>query len=430
MTDPWRSMHRMALAGIALLGLLIGTVGVWAMTAPLAGAVIAPGRVVVENNVRRIQHPTGGVVAEINVRDGDHVQAGAPLARLEDTNARATLALIDIELTRLSIRRERLEAERDSRATFVLPTVLTISADTSIVSDAMASETSVFKSRRDASSGQVSQLRERIEQSRLEIEGVTAQIEAKRHQKAIIKQELDGVEKLYAKNLVALPRVTALQREASRLYGEDGSLVADAARIRGRIAETELQIIQVTQDLRRGVSEELRDVEGKIADLSERRTAAAEQLARVLLRAPQSGIVHQSTIHTLGGVINPGEQVMLIIPENDGLVVEARIEPTMIDRLHLGQSVLVRFPAFDVATTPTIVGVLQHVAADLTSEPSTGSSYYTVKIRLGSSELGRLAGKVLVPGMPAESFIQTGTRTAFAYLAKPFQDQLARTFRY
>lgn len=428
--DPRRSMRRMTLAGVALLVVLSGTVGLWAATAPLAGAVIAPGRVVVENNVRRIQHPTGGVVAEINVRDGDHVQAGDALVRLDDTNARATLALIDIELTRLSIRRARLEAERNARDMFVLPATLVGSAETSVVAEAMASEMSVFRSRRDASSGQVSQLRERIEQSRLEIEGVTAQIEAKRNQKEIIKSELDGVEKLYAQNLVALPRLTTLQREASRLYGEEGSLVADAARIRGRIAETELQIIQVTQDIRRTVSEEMRDVEGKIADLSERRTAAADQLARILLRAPQSGIIHQSTIHTIGGVIAPGEQVMLIVPETDGLIVEARIDPTMIDRVHRGQDVLVRFPAFDVATTPTLVGVLQNVAADLTTEPASGVSYYTVKIYLDSTELTRLAGKALVPGMPAEAFIQTGARTAFAYLAKPFEDQLARAFRY
>lgn len=427
--NPWRAIRRTALAGVAVLAVLSGTVGLWAATAPLSSAVIAAGRVVVENNVRRIQHPTGGVVAAINVRDGDHVQAGDVLVRLDETNAKATLALIEIELARLLIRKARLESERDGRLGFALPPGLPTATATAR-DEALASEQSVFRARRDAVSGQVSQLRERIEQSHREIEGVVAQAAAKREQSALIKQELSGVEKLFQQKLVAFSRLTALQREASRLSGEEGSLQADIARIRGRIAETELQILQVTQDIRRSVSEELRDVEGKIADLSERRIAATEQLARIEMRAPQAGIVHQSTVHTVGGVIGAGEQIMLIIPESDGLVVEARIDPTMIDRVRPGQDVLVRFPAFDTATTPTVNGQLKQIAADLTTDQPSGVSYYTARVQLARPELDRLGGKTLVPGMPAETFIQTGSRTAFAYLSKPFQDQLARAFRY
>lgn len=238
------------------------------------------------------------------------------------------------------------------------------------------------------------------------------------------------MQKLFDQNLVSLSRLTTLQREAARLSGEEGSLVAELARIRGRIAETELQILQVSQDLHRSVSEELRDVEGRITDLSERRVAALDQLARIEIRAPQAGIVHQSTVHTVGGVIAAGEQIMLIVPESDGLLVEARVDPSMIDRLRPGQDVLVRFTAFDAATTPSLTGQLKHIAAELTTDQPSGVSYYTVRIQLERTELDRLGGKALVPGMPAEAFIQTGARTALAYIAKPIQDQLSRAFRY
>ncbi|WP_082540389.1 HlyD family type I secretion periplasmic adaptor subunit [Bosea sp. Leaf344] len=429
LADPWRSIRRMALAGIATLMILFGTIGIWAATAPLSSAVIAWGRVVLEHNLRRIQHPAGGVVAAIHVRDGDHVEAGAVLVRLDATNARAALSLIEIELGRLIIRKARLEAERAGQDGFA-PPMPAIADAVPAIAEALATEQGVFRARREAMAGQVAQLRERIEQARREIEGVAAQAGAKRDQAQLIGHELEGVQKLFDQNLVSLSRLTTLQREAARLSGEEGSLVAELARIRGRIAETELQILQVSQDLRRTVSEELRDVEGRIADLSERRVAALDQLARIEIRAPQAGIVHQSTVHTVGGVIAAGEQIMLIVPESDGLLVEARVDPAMIDRLRPGQDVLVRFTAFDAATTPSLTGQLQHIAAELTTDQPSGVSYYTVRIQLERTELDRLGGKALVPGMPAEAFIQTGARTALAYIAKPIQDQLSRAFRY
>lgn len=429
-SDPWRSLRRLTFVGTALIAVLTGTVGLWAATAPLASAVIANGRVVVESNVRKIQHPTGGVVARIYVHDGDHVKAGDLLLRLDDTNARATLALIETELHRLWIRKARLEAERTGQDSFALPSTLAALANATDVKDAMRSETQLFRSRRDANKGQILQLRERIDQAKREIDGVAAQLAAKARQKELTDEELGGVEKLYRQNLVAMSRLTGLQRDEARLLGEEGSLTAETARIRGRIAETQLQILQVDQDMRRNVSEESRDVEGKIADLSERRIAAADILNRVDIRAPQTGIVLQNSVHTIGGVVGPGEQIMLIVPEQDGLVVEARIDPTMIDRVQSGQDVLVRFPAFDAATTPTLHGHLRTVGADLTTDPATNTSFYTARVKLDHGEIARLDGKALVPGMPAEAFIQTGSRTALAYLIKPITDQLARAFRY
>lgn len=424
--NPRRDIRRATLFGVATIAVLLGTVGVWAVTASLSGAVIAPGKIVVESNVRRVQHPSGGVVAEIRVKDGDRVRAGDVLVRLDETNAKASLALIEIELRRFQARKARLEAERDGLSQMEIPEELRARAG----DPAVTGEIRLFQSRRAAADVQRSQLRERIAQSHEEIKGLAAQIEARRAQAALIGQELAGVQKLYDQSLVAISRLTALQREDSRLIGEQGSLVSDTARVRGRIAEVELQIIQIDEDLRREVSTELRDVDGKIADLSERRIAAVDQLARIDMKAPQDGIVHQQIVHTIGGVIGPAEQIMLIVPETDGLVVEARIEPTMIDRLRIGQDVVLRFPAFDSAKTPDLHGQLSRVSADASTDPQTGASYYTVRASLGRAEIARLAGKALVPGMPVETFIQTGSRTALAYLIKPIEDQLARSFRY
>ncbi len=428
--DPRRDIRRAAIGGVATIALLFGSAGLWAATAPLAGAVIASGKVVVESNVRRVQHPSGGVVAEIRVKDGDRVKAGDVLVRLDETHAKASLALIELELRRFQVRKARLEAERDALPAIVMPTELIERASEPVVIQAVESETTLFRTRRSAAEGQRSQFRERIAQSHEEIKGLVAQLAARRAQAVLINQELDGVQKLYDQSLVALSRLTSLQREASRLMGEEGSLTSDMARVRGRIAEVELQILQIDQDLRREVTTELRDVEGKIADLTERRVAAVDQLNRIEMRAPQDGIVHQQTVHTVGGVIGPAEQIMLIVPESDGLVVEARIEPAMIDRLHVGQTVVLRFPAFDSRTTPDLEGRLIRVSADSATDEKTGTSFYTVRIGLAQAEVKRLDGKVLLPGMPAEAFIQTGMRTAFAYLVKPLEDQLARSFRY
>lgn len=428
--DPRRDIRRATLVGVATIAVLLGTAGLWAATAPLAGAVIASGKVVVESNVRRVQHQAGGIVAEIRVKDGDRVKAGDVLVRLDETHAKASLALIEIELRRFQARKARLEAERDGAPKLTLPDELVERSNDPAVIQAVNGEVSLFRTRRNAADVQRSQFRERIAQAHEEIKGLAAQLEAKRTQAGLIRQELEGVQKLYDQSLVALSRLTALQREASRLVGEEGSLTSDTARVRGRIAEIELQITQIDEDLRREVTTELRDVDGKIADLSERRVAARDQLERIEMRAPQDGIVHQQTVHTVGGVIGPAEQVMLIVPEADGLVVEARIEPALIDRMRIGQSAVLRFPAFDSATTPDLKGRLIHIAADASTDQQTGASFYTARIALDRAEVSRLGGKTLVPGMPVEAFIQTGTRTALAYLVKPIEDQLARSFRY
>jgi HlyD family secretion protein len=428
--DPFGDIRGAARVGTAALALVISTAGVWAVTAPLASAVIAPAQIVVDSNVRRVQHPTGGVVAEIFVNDGDRVRAGDMLVRLDETMTRANLALIENQLNQFWTRRARLRAEQDGREAFNIPSELAGRTELAAIAEILAGETSLMQRRREAIIGQQSQLRERKAQIGDEIHGIAAQIDSKREQIRLIQRELEGVRQLFEKNLVPYSRLTSLEREAARLTGEEGQLIADTARAKGRITETELQIIQLIQDQRREVATDLREVEIKIADLSERRIAALDQLDRIILRAPQDGLVHQKSIHTVGGVITAGEQLMLIVPEKDSLVVEARVEPQMIDRLKLGQPAKLRFTAFDAAITPDLDGKLTRIAADLTKDQQSGLSYYVVRVGLAEGELTKLGGKVLVPGMPVETYIQNGTRTAFAYLRKPLEDQLARSFRH
>jgi HlyD family secretion protein len=427
--DPFRDIRRAGRLGIAALAVVISTGGVWAVTAPLASAVIAPAQIVVDSNVRRVQHPTGGVVAEIFVNDGDRVRAGDMLVRLDETLTRANLALIENQLNQFWTRRARLRAEQDGRDAFAIPSELAGRTEHPAIAEIVAGESTLLRSRREAISGQQSQLRERTAQIDEEIHGLAAQIESKREQIRLINRELEGVRDLFAKNLIPYARLTALEREAARLTGEEGQLIAETAKAKGRITETKLQIIQTVQDQRKEIATDLREVEIKIADLSERRIAALDQLDRVILRAPQDGLVHQKSIHTVGGVITAGEQLMLIVPEKESLVVEARIEPQMIDRLKLGQLAKLRFTAFDAAVTPDLDGRLTRIAADLTKEQQTGLTYYVIRISLAEGELAKLGGKALVPGMPVEAYIQNGTRTALEYLRKPLEDQLARAFR-
>ena len=262
-----------------------------------------------------------------------------------------------------------------------------------------------------------------------EIRGLTEQAAAKGREIGFVQQELVGVRGLYAKALVQLNRVNALERDAARIEGERGQLTASIAQARGKITETELQIIQIDQDLRTEVGKDLAEIRAKTAELTEKRVSADDMLKRIDLRAPQDGVVHQLTVHTVGGVVTPGEAIMLIVPENDALLVEARIQPSDIDHVRAGQPALLRFSAFNQRTTPELTGVVQRVSADVSQDPKSGMSFYTVRIALPEPELGKLAGQRLVPGMPVEAFIQTGDRTVLSYLTKPLTDQVARAWK-
>jgi HlyD family secretion protein len=425
-----RSIRRHLIVGTMLVGLLAGGVGGWASTAELSGAVIAPGLLVVDTSVKKVQHPTGGVVGELRVREGDAVKAGDVVVRLDDTVTRANLAIVTKSLDELEARRARNEAERDGAERVAFPQELLERVGDPAVASLVHGEQRLFELRRSARAGQKSQLKERTAQLREQIDGLTKQVAAKSREIELITQELEGVRDLWRKNLVQISRVTALERDAARIEGERGQLIAATAEVKGKIVETELQILQIDQDLRTEVGKELADIRGKTSELVERKVSAEDQLKRIDIRAPQDGIVHQLTVHTVGGVVTPnGEPIMLIVPKADALRVEAKIQPQDIDQVHLGQRALLRFSAFNQRTTPEIDGEVTLVSADISTDQKTGANYYTVRISLSDHELSRLEGLRLVPGMPVESFIQTSPRTVISYLVRPLHDQITRAFR-
>jgi len=423
------SIHRHIVVGCAVVAFLAIGLGGWASTAEISGALIASGSLVVDSNVKKVQHPTGGVVGEVRVRDGDHVKAGDILVRLDETVTRANLAIVTKGLTELYARRARLAAERDGADSVAVPKELASKQDDPDVQEALGSERKLFDLRRKTRLGQKDQLQQRIKQLNEQITGLAAQQDAKSKEISLIDQELQGVRDLWAKNLVQINRLTSLEREAARLQGERGQLVASAAEAKGKIVETQLQIIQVDQELSSDVAKELRETDSKVGEYVERKVTAEDQLRRTDLRAPQDGVVFQSTVNTVGGVVAAGDPVMLIVPESDSLLVEAKVEPKDIDQVQFGQAVVLRFSAFNMRTTPELNGTVVRIAADINTDQRTGQSYYLVRIAMTADQIGRLGDVKLSPGMPVEAFIQTGQRTMVSYLIKPLRDQLMRSFR-
>jgi len=427
--DARASIRRHVIFGCVVVAVLSVGLGGWAATAEIAGALIAQGSLVVDSNVKKVQHPTGGVVGEVRARDGDRVKAGDILVRLDETVTGANLAIITKGLTELYARKARLGAERDGADSVPAPKQLADKTNDPDVQEALGSERKLFELRRKARLGQKDQLQQRIKQLQEQITGLTAQQAAKTKEMEIIGQELQGVRDLWAKNLVQINRLTSLQREEARLQGEHGQLIATAAEAKGKIVETQLQILQVDQEFASDVAKELRDADSKIGEYVERKVTAEDQLKRTDLRAPQDGVVFQSTANTVGGVITAGDPVMLIVPETDTLLVEAKVEPKDIDQVQFGQPVVLRFSAFNMRTTPETNGTVVRVGADTSTDQRTGQSYYLVRISMTPEEIAKLGEVKLTPGMPVEAFIQTGNRTMLSYLVKPLHDQLKRAFR-
>ena len=325
-------------------------------------------------------------------------------------------------------RRARLDAERNGAAAVVYPDELVNSTNPD-VAVVISSENKLFQARLAARNGQKAQLRQQIEQMKEEAEGLAAQQNAKSKEIELIQRELVGVKELFAKNLVQLNRLTQLERESARIEGERGQLIAAMAQSRVKTSETELKIIQIDQDLASDVGKEMREIDGKIGEFVERKITAEDQLKRVEIRAPQDGTVFQSAVHTVGGVIQAGEPIMLIVPEADNLAVEAKANPQDIDQMQIGQKAMLRFTNFNQRTTPEIFGVVTRISADTTTDQRTGATYYTIRIGMPPDEVARLGDVRLVPGMPVETFVQTGDRTVMSYLAKPLYDQITRAFR-
>jgi HlyD family secretion protein len=424
------SVQRHLRLALAVSVFLVVGFGGWVCLTEIAGAVIAPGQLVVESDVKKVQHPNGGVISELRVREGSRVKAGDVLVRLDETQTRANLDIVLKALDELEARRARAEAERDGTAAVAFPAALLDRArHDRTVASLIEGERRLFSARTSGREGQKAQLRERVAQLRQEIAGLTEQAAAKSREIALITTELKGVRELYAKNLIPYSRLTALERDAARLEGERGQLVAATASTKGKITETELQILQIDGDMRTDVGKDLSDIRAKWSELVEKRVAAEDQLKRVDLRAPQDGVVHQLAVHTVGGLVVPSEPAMLIVPSADQLAVEARIQPQDIDSVQLDQRAMLRFSAFNQRTTPEIEGTVIRISADVSQDAKTGASFYTVRIGLPAAQMERLGGMRLVPGMPVEAFLQIGERSVLTYLTKPLSDQVAKAWR-
>ncbi len=427
--DPLASIRRWMLAGVLIVIALVGGVGGWAVYTEIAGAVIAPGRIVVESNVKKVQHPTGGVVGELLVREGQHVEAGELLLRLDRTQTMANLDIIRQSIDELNARKARDEAERDAAGVVTFPEELTSRKADPRIARLLADEQSLFEARTAARNGQKAQYQQQIDQLDEQTRGIEAQIDANAKEIYWNGEEIKGIEELWKKKLVEFNRLTTLQREAARLQGERGRLNSDLAEMRNKIAEIRLKVLQIDQDARSEIGKELGDIRAKLAEQREKQISAEDQLKRTDLRSPQDGFVHQLAIHTVGGVVQAGEPIMLIVPDGEALAIEAHVDPKEINQIHMGQKVVVRFPGLGQRTTPEIDGAVTLVSADLTQDEKSSAPYYMIRVSLPADQVDRLGSVKLMPGMPVEAFVETPQRTVLYFLVKPMQDQIERAFR-
>lgn len=424
-----RSLGRhMTAVSILALTLVLG-VGGWATTTELSSAIVAGGTVVVENNVKKIQHLTGGIVGEVLVKEGDSVKAGQILIKLDGTTVRANLSIVQNTLAQLYARRARLLAEQLGSADFKIPENLEELTSSTPASVLEQSERKLFISRKNALVGMKSQLASRKDQLADETKGLTVQLNAIEDALKLIGEELTGLDKLYGQGLVSMQRLTELKRDRAQLEGDRGARLAARAQAAGKSSEIDLQILQLDEDRRTENAKELTDVEGKIAEYEDRRIAAMDQLKRIDIRAPLDGRIYQLAVHTVNGVINPGEVLMLVVPGADSLTVEAKVATHDIDQIRLGQPVEIRFSAFNQRTTPIVEAEVVTIAPDLVTDQRTGMTYYPLRIRPKPESLAALKGLSLYPGMPAEVYIKIADRTVLSYLAKPLTEQMQRTFR-
>lgn len=407
---------------VGLVAVLLG----WGSLAQISGAVVAPGRVAVSSSVKKVQHREGGIVSDLLVRDGDTVHAEQVLARLDATVPSANANVIESQRLQLTARRYRLEAERDGLADLAAPKG---GAEDGAFQQMVSSERRLLVVRRSMRTQRKAQFSEQIAQTGNEIEGLQAQIASQGNQEKLIQGELVGVRQLYQKGLSPLSRVSQLEREAERLAGERGQLTASVARARTRIAEIRLQSLQVDSEALAEVMSDLKETEIKLAQLAEQKITADDAVRRVEVRAPASGRVQQLAIHTRGGVVAPGETMMLIVPSDEQMIVEARIDPQHVDQVQIGRPAHVRFTSFSSRLTPELTGRVDRVSADVETDEKTGVGFYKARLAVDSKALPKGLRGRLVAGMPAEVQIETSSHSALSYFLKPLTDQLARTFK-
>lgn len=415
--------------GILVLSLALGLGGPCAALIPIKGAITVTGTLVSGSNSKKIQHPSGGVVAQILVHDGDHVERGDVVARLDEVAARASLEIVEKQLDESEARVARLLSESQGLDRLLPTPELSARMRNRDISQLLASEQAQLQARVGTRSRQFEILQQRVAQLEEESSGLRAQTESKDTQRKYVAKELQGLEELYQKNLVPLTRLSAIAREAAQLDGDRTKLRASLAENQSKIEEAKLQISAAKETYVAEITKELGEAQSKLSELRERQIAVKTLVDRIEIRAPQSGVVYQSAVNTEGGVVGAGEVLMMIVPDGDRLIFEGHVQPKDIDQIQKGQRSFIRFSAFDRATTPEFKGSVTYVSPDISRDPQTGSQFYTVKVAF--SQLGAGPAKVtrLLPGMPAEAFLETGSRSLISYLLKPLTDQLKRTFR-
>ncbi len=426
----WSAKGPMLLGCIGLL-LLVGGFGTWAAVSNIAGAVIAPGRIEVDRNRQVVQHPDGGVVAEILVDEGDSVEIGAPLIRLDAQLLKSQLLVVEGQLFELMARRGRLEAERDGRTNIIFESeLIEAAAGRMEVAELIQGQERLFLARRDSIDREIEQLEKRRGQISNQIEGIDAQQASLRRQLDLIERELANQQSLLDRGLAQASTVLNLQREAANLDGTLGELAANEAQAEGRITEIDIEILKLGTARREEAITRLRDLQYREIELAEQRRSIVEQLDRLEIRAPVSGVVYGLQVYTPRSVIRAAEPVLYLVPQDRPLVIAARVEPIHIDKTFVGQSVTLRFSAFDQRRTPELTGTVVQISADAFEDANSQVSFYRAEIVLNDGELEKLPeGTVLIPGMPVEAFIRTQDRTPLAYLVKPLSDYFTKAFR-
>ncbi|WGI21775.1 HlyD family type I secretion periplasmic adaptor subunit [Amylibacter sp. IMCC11727] len=425
----WSAKKPMVFGMLAVV-LLFSVLGVWGNFATISGAIISSGMIQVESLRQVVQHPQGGVVGTIDVKEGDRVQAGQVLIRFDDTLLRSQLTTVDNQLKEIIARRARLEAERDDADSLIFAPELVEAAKTDVATrQLMQGQTRLFEARRETLRQQIKQLTERKQQIRLQIRGVKAQLASSSVQVELIGKELKDQQGLLEKGLAQASRVLSLQREAARLNGTIGELESSAARGEAQIIETDIQILQLSGTRREEAITTLRDLTYTEIEMVERKLSLEETLARMDVRAPMSGVVHGLTVHALRSVVRPADPILYVVPTDSPLVISSRIEAIHVDQVHVGQDASLRFSTFDQRTTPEIFGKVVKVSADVFQDEVSGISYYSAEIEPNEGEMERLGDVELLPGMPVEAFIKTADRSPLSYLTKPFTDYFNRAFR-
>ncbi len=431
-TDQTDDAHHFSRMGVWAAALVFGGLLLWSVLAPIDSAVIAPGHITVESNRKTIQHLEGGVVKEILVADGAAVDAGDLLVRLDDTVAGANVALVDEQLAERIARYARLLAEREGETTIPDDSrAFALAPDDLEYAPHLKGQRRLIAASEQTRQTQIALLEEKVDQQSSRIEGHRTQLRSLSAQSKLIADELDGVRRLNEEGFAPMTRVRQLEREQEAIAGRRGQLIAAVAESESIISEARLEIERLKQKSREDAIKESQDLEVEIAVLLERRTAAHDALRRTQIRAPEAGVVLGLSVHTIGGVVAPGAPVMEIVPRGDRLRVTAQIATRDVDKVRQGQEAVIRFTAFNARTTPEVIGKVSNVSADNIVDEATGLSFYRVQIDLpDEADVAKaLRDKELVPGMPVESFIRTGSRPAISYLLKPLTDALSRSMR-